>query len=300
MSKGSDSSIIIEGVGKRQRLLTGNKGFDQYFGIMSGTSTIIYVQNQTYFDPLALMINWFTNSVEKTDTLILVTTYANPIDIARWCERRLPNAFSTFVKTSREERFWWIDLFTYRGFGEHEQAKIHIGYTEHLKQLGGKPGILIMPRKPNELQSVEGLPAAINKITNQIHGKGNIRLLMAYVDDFVDEVGPQAALTYLRRLINLMRKFGHTLILHTTWRGSTPEFHTSCERMVDQVLRWGYGNVPGQKQHSKFLQILKTTAPDEMATYLKVPYQMKDRTPTILKRTIHPKTDRLAKSDSKT
>jgi len=290
MSGRSEENIIIEGVGRRRRLASRNEGFDQYFGIVTGTSTIMYVQNQTYYDPLALMIDWFTNAVEDTETLLLVTTYANPIDIARWCERRQPSAFSTFVGTSKQRRFWWIDLFTYRGFSEHEQAKIHVGYSEHLKQLGADPGILIMPRKPDELQSVDGLPAAINRITNQIHGTGTIRMMLAYVDDFIDEVGPQAALTYLRRLINLMRKFGHTLLFLMTWRGSTPEFHTSCERMVDQVLRWGYGNVSGQKQHSKFLQILKTTAPDETTTYLKVPYSIKNRIPTILTRTIQTKT----------
>jgi hypothetical protein len=297
MAKRDNSSIVIKGVGKRRKLPTNNESFDRYFGIVSGTSNIIYVQNQTYFDPLTLMVNWFTTAVEEKETLLLITTYANPIDIASWCERRLPNAFKVFVEKSKKKRFWWIDLFTYRGFGEHEQAKIHVGYTEHLMNLGGDPGVLIMPRKPDELQSVEGLPAAINRVSNEIHGKGTMRTMMAYVDDFVDEVGYQDALTYLRRLINLTRKFGHTLLLHMTWRGSNPEFHTSCERMVDQVLRWGYGTVPGQKQPSKFLQILKTTAPDEVASYLKIPYQMKSGIPRILKRTIHTKTTRLTKTD---
>jgi hypothetical protein len=59
-----------------------------------------------------------------------------------------------------------------------------------------------------------------------------------------------------------MRKFGHTLVLLMGWRGTNPEVHTAFERSVDQVLRWGYGDVPGLRQPSKFVQILKTTAPD--------------------------------------
>jgi hypothetical protein len=106
-------------------------------------------------------------------------------------------------------------------------------------------------------------------------------MLMAYVDDFVDGVGAQAALNYLRRLISMMRKFGYTLVLVLGWRGVTPEFHTACERMADQVLRWGYGDVPGIRQPSKFLQIMKTTAPDEVVTYTKVPYSIREGKPIV-------------------
>lgn len=106
-------------------------------------------------------------------------------------------------------------------------------------------------------------------------------MLMAYVDDFVDGVGAQAALNYLRRLISMMRKFGYTLVLVLGWRGVTPEFHTACERMADQVLRWGYGDVPGIRQPGKFLQIMKTTAPDEAVTFAKVPYTIHYGKPTV-------------------
>ncbi len=281
MSEGRDSRILLEGIEARQRLYTSNKSFDQYFGIMTGTSTIMYVQNQTFSDPISLTIEWLTNNVKDPETLLLVTTYADPVAIALWCERKLPNAFNVFLETSKVDHFHWIDIFTYRGFGDHERELIQTSYPNRIKQMGGNPELLVSPRKPDEIQSVDGLPAAISNITSSVHGKGTIRMVMAYVDDFIDGVGPGPALNYLRRLINLIRKFGHTLILFMGWRGTVPEVHTACERMVDQVLRWGYGDVPGIKQPSKYVQILKTTAPDEVTTYLKVPYHIRGGTPTI-------------------
>jgi len=281
MSEGRDPRILLEGIETRHRLYTGNLSFDQYFGIMSGTITIMYVQNQTFSDPISLTIEWLTNEVRDQETLLLVTTYADPVAIALWCERKLPNAFQAFLETSKVDRFHWIDMFTYRGFGDHERELIKTGYPNRIKQMGGDPNLLVSPRKPDEIQSVDGLPAALSNITSSVHGKGTIRMVMAYVDDFIDGVGPDPALNYLRRLINLMRKFGHTLVLFMGWRGTVTEVHTACERMVDQVLRWGYGDVPGLKQPSKFVQILKTTAPDEVTTYLKVPYHMRGGKPTV-------------------
>ena len=281
MSRESDSQIVLEGIGPRTRIFTGNPSFDQFFGIMSGTTTIMYVQNQTFSDPSSIMIEWLTREVSDHETIVLTTTYADPIAIARWCERKLPDSFKTFLKTSKQNRFWWIDIFTYRGFGDYERDKIYVGYGDYLKEIGGNPDILITPRKPEDLQSVEGLPAAVSNVITPIHGKGTVRMLLSYVDDFVDSVGHQKAMNYLRRLTHIMRKFGHTLVLVLGWRGTNPEFHTALERMVDQVLRWGYGDVPGLKQPSKFLQILKTTAPDELTTYLKVPYHMRGGDPRV-------------------
>jgi hypothetical protein len=281
VSERTDSSIVLEGIEKRQRLFTGNKSFDQYFGIMTGTATIMYVQNQTFTDPTNLMIEWLTNNVQDQETILLVTTYADPVAIASWCERKLPKSFETFLDTSKAKRFSWIDMFTFRGFGDHERDLVKVSYPDRISQMGGNPDILISPRKPDEIQSVDGLPAAISNISSSIHGKGRIRMFMAYIDDFIDEVTATRALNYLRRLINQMRKFGHTLVLLMGWRGTNPEVHTAFERSVDQVLRWGYGDVPGLRQPSKFVQILKTTAPDEITTYLKVPYHMRSGTPTV-------------------
>ncbi|MFX1491033.1 MAG: hypothetical protein ACFFBU_02125 [Promethearchaeota archaeon] len=281
MNERSDPQIILEGSEKRQRLFTGNKSFDQYFGIMSGTVTIIYVQNQTFSDPIDLMIEWLTNNVEDHESIVLITTYADPIAVSSWCARKLPHAFKTFVETSKTNRFHLIDMFTYRGFGDHERDLVKVSYAERFKDIGGNPDLLISPRKPDDIQSVDGLPATISNITSEIHGKVRIRLLMVYVDDFIDDVGPTRALTYFRRLINQMRKFGHTLVLFMGWRGTLPEVHTGFERAVDQVIRWGYGDVPGLKQPSKFVQILKTTAPDEVTTYVKVPYHIRGGKPTV-------------------
>ncbi|MFX1576558.1 MAG: hypothetical protein ACFFCF_05250 [Promethearchaeota archaeon] len=281
MNEKADSGILLEGIETRQRLYTGNKSFDQYFGIMTGTSAIMYVQNQTFSDPVSLTIDWLTNGVRDSETLLLVTTYADPVAIALWCERKQPEAFNVFLETSKINRFHWVDMFTYRGFGDHERELIKTSYQDRIEKMGGNPNLLVSPRKPDEIQSIDGLPAAISNITSTLHGKGTIRMMLAYVDDFIDGVGPTPALNYLRRLINMMRKFGHTLILFMGWRGTVPEVHTACERMVDQVLRWGYGDVPGLKQPSKFVQILKTTAPDEITTYLKVPYQIRGGKPTI-------------------
>jgi hypothetical protein len=241
----------------------------------------MYVQNQTFSDPMSILIDWLTRDVQSTETLLLVTTYADPVAIAGWCMRRARNAFDVFAKASQQSRFWWVDMFTFRGFSEQERATVFTSYKERIKQSGGNPDILISPRKPEDLQSVDGLPAALNEVITPVQGKGTVRMLMGYVDDFVDGVGAQAALNYLRRLINMMRKFGYTLVLVLGWRGITPEFHTACERMADQVLRWGYGDVPGIRQPGKFLQIMKTTAPDELVTYTKVPYTIRDGKPSV-------------------
>ena len=265
----------------RRRLFTGNESFDRYFGFLTGTATIMYVQNQTFLDPLNLMAQWMTHDVRKNETLLLVTTYADPIVIAYYSRRRFRPVSEQFIKLGRQGRFWWIDCFTYRGFSEQERALVQVEYRERLKHLNVDPEILITPQKPDDLQSVDGLPAAVERVMSRLHGVGTIRMLMAYVDDFIDGVGCQPGLKYLRRLISLIRKFGHTLVLLMGWRSYPPEFHTACERMADQVLRWGYGDVPGLKQPCKFLQILKTTAPDERTNYLKVPYYIRRGSPTV-------------------
>ena len=105
MSERPDPSIVLEGIEKRHRLYTGNKSFDQFFGIMTGTATIMYVQNQTFSDPTNLMIEWLTNDVQDDETLLLVTTYADPVAIASWCERKLPKVFETFLDTSKTNQF---------------------------------------------------------------------------------------------------------------------------------------------------------------------------------------------------
>lgn len=281
MSERTDPSIVLEGIEKRQRLFTGNKSFDQYFGIMSGTATIMYVQNQTFTDPITLMTEWLANDVQKDETILLVTTYADPVAITSWSMRKLPKAYRSFLECSKTNQFFWIDMFTYRGFGDHERDLVKVTYSDRMQEWGGNPNTLISPRKPDEIQSVDGLPAAISNITSAIHGKSKIRMFMTYVDDFIDEVTANRALNYLRRFINQMRKFGHTLVFLMGWRGTNPEVHTAFERTVDQVLRWGYGDVPGLKQPSKFVQILKTTAPDEITTYLKVPYHVRGGLPTV-------------------
>ncbi|MFX0168231.1 MAG: hypothetical protein ACFE89_02640 [Candidatus Hodarchaeota archaeon] len=281
MSERPNTRIVLDGVEKRQRLYTGHKSFDQYFGIMSGTTTIMYVQNQTFTDPISLLIEWLTRDVNPKETVLLVTTYADPVAIALWCQRKLPPAFKTFAELSLDNRFFWIDMFTYRGFGDHERGLVEVTYPNRIKEMGGNPNLLISPRKPEEIQSVDGLPAAINNIISEIQSPENIRMVLVYADDFIDGVGPTRALNYLHRFINQMRKFGHTLNMLMGWRGTLPEVHTALERTVDQVLRWGYGDVPGLKQPSKFLQILKTTAPDEATTYLKVPYHIRDGKPIV-------------------
>ena len=281
MSERSNPRIVIDGIEKRQRLYSGNKSFDQYFGTMTGTTTIMYVQNQTFSDPTSLMIEWLTRDVTARETLLLVTTYADPVAIALWCERKLPSAFKTFAELSKDNRFYWIDLFTYRGFGDHERELVEVTYPTRIQEMGANPDLLISPRKPEEIQSVDGFPAAANKIISDVPNDGRLRMVLAYVDDFIDSVGPTRALNFLRRFINQMRKFGHTLIMIMGWRGTAPEVHTALERTVDQVLRWGYGDVPGLKQPSKFLQILKTTAPDEATTFFKVPYHIRDGRPKV-------------------
>jgi hypothetical protein len=248
---------------------------------MSGTATICYVQNQTFQDPMHLLTQWLTNDIKDDETILLVTTYADPIAIAQWAKRRVPKAYDVYRAVSQEKRFYWIDLFTYSGFGEHERESITFSYPEQLKAMGGNPEGLIVPRKPDDLQSVEGLPAAIQKIIGPLHGKQKVRMFLAYVDDFIDAVGPSKARNYMRRLFNIMRKFGHTMILLMGWRTTLPELHTAWERMADQVLRFGYGDLTRTKTPSKFLQTLKTTAPDEVTSYLKVPYYIRKGKPVI-------------------
>ncbi len=275
------SRIVLEGLLDSRRLPTGIQGFDKYFGIKSGTATIFYVQNQTFQDPMQLLTEWITNDVQENETLVLVTTYADPIAIARWCKRRLPKSFDVFRDVSQQKRLYWIDLFTYSGFGESERESITVSYPEQLEAMGSNSQGLIVPRKPDDLQSVEGLPAAIQKIIGPLHGKQKVRMFLAYIDDFIDAVGPNKARNYMRRLFNIMRKFGHTLILCMGWRTTLPEIHTSWERMADQVLRWGYGDLTRTKDPSKFLQTLKTTAPDEVASYLKIPYFIRKGIPVV-------------------
>lgn len=248
---------------------------------MSGTATICYVQNQTFQDPMSLLTQWLTYDIKEDETILLVTTYADPVAITRWARRRLPKVYEVYRKASQQKRFYWIDLFTYSGFGEHERESITFSYPKQLEAMGGNPEGLVVPRKPDDLQSVEGLPAAIQKVIAPLHGKQKVRIFMAYVDDFIDAVGPNKARNYMRRLFNIIRKFGHTLVLLMGWRTTLPELHTSWERMADQVLRWGYGDLTRTKTPSKFLQTLKSTAPDEVASYLKIPYYIRKGKPVI-------------------
>ncbi|MFX0163239.1 MAG: hypothetical protein ACFE68_07930 [Candidatus Hodarchaeota archaeon] len=257
-----EEKIWITAGEPRRKMPTGVKNFDSFFKILSGACTVFYVENQTYSDPHSLLAAWSTNCAED-EYGIIINTYDDPVRLAEKFQNLNPEIVEKTIKLSKEDRFFWIDMFTYRGFTDVEAEKLWVDYKLALESFGINFSSYFSVKKPSDFGSIHGLNPALNNILERTGGEKKARIVVSYGDDLVDLVGEDEFLKFYRRQINtIIHKFNNTAIYLFSYMGHSQRFHATLERLSDSVIRWGWGRVGKRAQEEKFLEILKSPLPD--------------------------------------
>jgi len=250
----------------RKELPTGIENFDNYFKILSGTFTIFYVCNQTYNDPQGVLGSWINNLFDE-EFATVVSTYNDVITVIRGFMETQPELIEKSAVLTREGRSSWIDLYTLRGFNEVEAENIIVNYYKMLKSLEYDENLLFMVKMPERCQSITQLFDFLNELMERNKGYRRMRMMVFYGDDFVDNWGLKNTLKILKTQVNrYVQKLNHAYVYIFSYKGHLPEFHTSIERIADNILLWGFN----KEKEEKFLQILKT--PILNSFYGKIPY----------------------------
>ncbi len=257
-----EEKIWIAAGEPRREMSTGVKNFDIFFKIFSGVCTVFYVENQTYNDPLSLVAAWSTNCAED-EYGIIINTYDDPVRLAEKFQSLNPEIVEKTIRLSKEDRFFWIDMFTYRGFTDVEAKKLWVDYKVALESFGVNFSSYFSVKKPSDFGSIYGLNPILNHILEQVGGEKKARIVIAYCDDLVDLIGEDEFLKFYRRQLNtIIHKFNNSVICLFSYMSHSKGFHATLERLSDSVIRWGWGRVGRRFQEEKFLEILKSPLPD--------------------------------------
>lgn len=275
-----EEKIWITAGEPRREMPTGVKNFDAFFKILSGVCTIFYVENQTYNDPTSLVAAWSTNCAED-EYGIIINTYDDPVRLAKNFQNLNPEVVEKTMRLSKEDRFFWIDMFTYRGFTDVEAEKLWVDYKLALEPLDFNFSNFFSVKKPSDFGSIHGLNPVLNHILERTGGEKKARIAVAYGDDLVDLTGEDEFLKFYRRQINtIIHKFNNGAIFVFSHMTHSQKFHATLERLSDSVIRWGWGRVGRSSQQEKFLEILKSLIPD---VYLgKVRYKLNKKMLPVL------------------
>lgn len=257
-----EEKIWIAAGEPRREMLTGEKNFDAFFKIISGACAIFYVENQTYNDPLSLVATWLTNCAED-EYGVIINTYDDPVRLAENFQNLNPEIVEKTIMLSKENRFFWIDMFTYRGFNDVEAEKLWVDYKLALEPLDVNFSNYFSVKKPSDFGSIHGLNPVLNHILERAGGEKKARIAVAYGDDLVDLTGEDEFLKFYRRQINtIIHKFNNAAIFIFSYMSHSQKFHATLERLSDSVIRWGWGRLGRRSQEEKFLEILKSPIPD--------------------------------------
>jgi len=257
-----EEKIWIAAGEPRREMPTGVKNFDNFFKIISGACTVFYVENQTYNDPLSLIAAWSTNCAED-EYSIIINTHNDPVRLAKKFQSLNPELVEKTIKLSKENRFFWIDMFTYRGFTDVEAEKLQVDYKVALESFGLNFSSYYNVKKPSDFGSIYGLNPTLKHILEQIGGEKKARITIVYTDDLVDLIGEDEFLKFYRRQINtIIHKFNNAVICVFSYMNHSQGFHATLERLSDSVIRWSWGRVRRQSQEEKFLEILKSPLAD--------------------------------------
>lgn len=256
-----EEKIWIAAGEPRREMSTGVKNFDNFFKIFSGACTVFYVENQTYNDPLSLVAAWSTNCAED-EYGIIINTFDDPVRITEKFQSLNPEIVEKTIKLSKEDRFFWIDMFTYRGFTDVEAERVLVDYESASKIFGVNFSFFFSVKKPSDFGSIHGLNPILNHIL-ELGREKKARIIIAYGDDLVDLIGEDEFLKFYRRQINtIIHKFNNTAIFLFSYMSHSQGFHAALERLSDSVIRWGWGQVRKRSQEEKFLEVLKSPLAD--------------------------------------
>ena len=254
-----------------QILPSGYKDFDDYFKILSGTCTIFYVCNQTYWDTVGLFSNWATNLFDD-EFSITVSTRFDFVSVANMVLKRMPDVLKRGSYITKEERAYWIDMCIGKGlFGEIKEETMK-RYREKLKEFEIDPCTLYVVKNPEKRSSIDELTNYIEEITSRVSKDMKGRIIIANGDDLVDSWGMGKYLEFFQHQINLLvHKFHHAGICLFSYNSYPKKFHARIERMADNIVLWCYD----EEKEEKYMQILKS--PIIGSFFGKIPYKMNEK-----------------------
>jgi len=257
---------------KTSRILsTGYKDFDDYFKILSGTCTIFYVCNQTYWDTVGLFPRWITNLFDD-EFSVAISTRVDVTSATNVALKIIPDIFEKASVITKEERVYWIDMITAKGLSEGIDNDSMEGYREKLKSFELDPCTLYVVKNPEKRSSIDEVNSFIEEIINRGSKNMTGRIIVSSGDDLVDAWGIGKFLEFFRHQVNfLFHKFHHTGIYLLSYNSYPKKFHSKIERMADNILLWDYD----LKKEGKYMQILKS--PVIGSFFGKVPYKINEK-----------------------
>ena len=252
-------------------LLTSYKNFDDYFKILSGTCTIFYVCNQTYWDTLGLFGRWASNLFDD-EFNITITTRFNLITVIRMALERMPDIVERISFTAKEAKAYLIDMYSARGLSEEMKKDLTEEYNEELKSFGIDPLIVYLVKNPEKRSSIDELNSFIEEIIGRVSKDMMGRILASILDDFVDAWGMEKFLEFFKSHVHmLLHKFHHTGIYLFSYKSYPKKFHARIEMLADNILLWDYD----LEKEEKFMQILKS--PMINSFFGKIPYSINEK-----------------------
>ncbi|MFX0163302.1 MAG: hypothetical protein ACFE68_08260 [Candidatus Hodarchaeota archaeon] len=257
---------------KAPRILpSGYKDFDDYFKILSGSCTIFYVSNQTYWDAVGLLGRWASNLFDD-EFNISISTRFDLITVIRMALERMPDIVERISFTAKEGKAYWIDMYSAKGLSEEMKKDFIEEYNQKLKSFGIDSLILYMVKNPEKSSSINEVNSFIKEIMGRVPKNMMGRIFVSIGDDFVDAWGMGTFLEFFKNQVDiLLHKFHHTGIYSISYKNYLKKFHARIERMADNILLWGYD----EEKEEKYMQILKS--PIIGSFFGKVLYKMNEK-----------------------
>ncbi len=256
---------------KSPRILpTGYKDFDDYFKILSGTCTIFYVCNQTYWDPIGIWCHWATNLFDD-EFNITVSTRSDPVTAVKMAFKIDPKIIKRNSLFSREGRAYWIDMYSGKGLKEGIKEDVIEEYIGELKQFEIDVFSLYLVKNPEKSSSIGELDSFIEEITGRVSMETTGRIIITRGDDLLD-AWKNEFLKFFRNHVDLiLHKFQHTGIYIFSYKNYPRKFHTAIEKIADNIILWEYDI----EKEEKYMQILKSSVIDSF--FGKVPYRINEK-----------------------
>ncbi len=256
---------------KSPRILpTGYKDFDDYFKILSGTCTIFYVCNQTYWDPIGIWCHWATNLFDD-EFNITVSTRSDPVTAVKMAFKIDPEIIKRNSLFSREGRAYWIDMYSGKGLKEGIKEDVIEEYTGELKQFEIDVFSLYLVKNPEKSSSIGELDSFIEEITGRVSMETTGRIIITRGDDLLD-AWKNEFLKFFRNHVDLiLHKFQHTGIYIFSYKNYPRKFHTAIEKIADNIILWEYDI----EKEEKYMQILKSSVINSF--FGKVPYRINEK-----------------------
>ena len=256
---------------KSPRILpTGYKDFDDYFKILSGTCTIFYVCNQTYWDPIGIWCHWATNLFDD-EFNITVSTRSDPVTAVKMAFKIDPEIIKRNSLFSREGRAYWIDMYSGKGLKEGIKENVIEEYIGELKQFEIDVFSLYLVKNPEKSSSIGELNSFIEEIIGRVSMEITGRIIISRGDDLLDAWKNEFLKFFKNHVDLILHKFQHTGIYIFSYKNYPRKFHTAIEKIADNIILWEYDI----EKEEKYMQILKSSVIDSF--FGKVPYRINEK-----------------------